>query len=81
MVEYFYFVRLKVQSNKEFKKSFICSKRRSDEFNNTSVFHGVGYWHNGIYDHNFSTEGKQEQEVWIPWDRIKYIESLIYKQR
>jgi hypothetical protein len=64
---------------------FVCTKNRRDEFG-PDIFHGIGYWHTlkdgdnpgPMYE---NIEKREEEEVWIPFNNIEYIKSLMYRPR
>ena len=60
---------------------FVAVIIRKDEFSNPAYFHGIGYFSNDRPKIENTGPDKQIIEVWIPWDKINYIESLIYKPR
>ena len=76
MVKY-YLVSLKV-TGKNKPMYFVCTKNRRDEFSNPSAFHGIGFLNYGDIENIDNLDEKDEKEIWIPWDKINYVESLIY---
>ncbi len=82
-LELFYLVYLKkrTQSVKEKQKFFVCVQKRRDEFNLVSALHCIGYWHEGKLNIFNNTRSKDIEEVWIPWNQIEYVKSLMYKPR
>jgi hypothetical protein len=76
-VEVLYSVHLLKNTSKEAEKVFLRTKRRGDEFSLPNCFHGIGFF----CKNNNDVEEKVEQEVWIPYSKIEYVESLVYKPR
>lgn len=60
---------------------FICTQKRRNEFENPSVFHGIGFFYNGEINDINKIDNYTEREVWIPWDKISYVESFVYKRK
>lgn len=81
MVELFYLVTIKTRTKTEKPRFFVCTKNRRDEFNIPSAFHGVGYWHEGSEGIFEDVESRNEEEVWISWNQISYVKSLLYRPR
>lgn len=83
-VELFYLVHLSKAGAKN-SKCFVCTKRRGDEVTSLNCFHGIGYFHVSLSgeteDEKFNLNGREEKEVWIPYDKIDFIESLVYRPR
>jgi len=81
MVETYYLVCMRKNTRTETPSFFVCTKNKRDEFNLVSVFHGVGYWHKGVKKAFDNIEDREEEEVWIPWSNIDYVQSLMYKPK
>lgn len=83
-VELFYLIHLS-KTGAENPKYFICIKRRGDELGSPGCFHGIGYFHTAAVDETenekFKYENREEKEVWIPYYKIDFIESLVYRPR
>jgi hypothetical protein len=73
-----YAVHMIKKTAKSADRFFIVTQVRRDELG-TAAFHGIGYW----TDKKPNGEEIQANitEVWIPWDKIDHVESLVYRQR
>lgn len=83
-VELFYLIHLS-KVGAENLNYFVCTKRRGDELNSPGCFHGIGYFHTAMEhdteNEKFKSENREEKEVWIPYYKIDFIESLVYRPR
>jgi len=75
-----YLVVFKKKNVKSANKFFVVTSIRRDEFNSPAVFHGIGYWATEHPNNILDTRAKIT-EVWIPWEQIDHVESLMYRQR
>jgi len=79
-MELTFLVKIKKQTAKSSDRFFVSVRNCRDEFTSPAVFHGVGYWATEHPKNTLDTKA-QILEIWIPWEKIDYVESLMYRQR
>jgi len=79
-------VFLKKKTIKEMNRIFIVVKKKEHFLSTT--FNGVGFWSEDVpnLDPNMTVtqqylDSQQYEEVWIPYENIDYIKSLVYIKR
>jgi hypothetical protein len=79
-------VVLKKKTDKSADRFFIVIKKGENLL--TTVFHGVGFWSGEIPQLDPNMTASQQflsiqtyEEVWIPYENIDYIKSLVYIKR
>jgi len=75
-----YAVHFEKKTAKSPDRFFIVVQVRRDEFTSPAIFHGIGYWTDKKPSINNSVN-VDITEVWIPWQKIDHVESLMYRQR